>query len=66
MVMVDAWKGTRFALKIYEYAIPPLAMQVIKLLAEIGFIVHEDFPRHNARRTPVTRLRAAPQKALVA
>ena len=44
IVMLSAWKGTCLALQICKYAIPPFAMKVVKLLAEISFVVHEEFP----------------------
>jgi hypothetical protein len=39
--MVSPWKGTGLVLKICKYAIPPFAMKAVKLLTEIGFVVHE-------------------------
>jgi hypothetical protein len=45
MMVIGPWKGTGLTLKICKYAIPPFAMQAVKLLAEIGFIVHEEFPK---------------------
>src|SRR5260370_16141972 len=54
IVMPGAWKGTCLSLQICKYAIPPFAMKAVNLLAEIGFIVHDKFPWHRSRRTPVT------------
>ena len=49
IVMLSARKSTCLALQICKYAIPPVAMKVVKLLAEISFVVHEEFPWHSAK-----------------